>query len=695
MLSRKNLDDRTFEDRLNSSIRQIPMYTRDWTNFNASDPGITMLENLTLFQTLQQTQMNEVTDEVRFKLLKMCGFKAGKGRLSRVLLAGKGIDEEMIFPPAKTFRLGDLTFETRGLTKVYPYRVTNVYGWHDREYHDYSYVCDNTILSNADVFSEVPEAGEAIYFIADGMAAAGEELLMYVDVVSRYNRTPFEKNGNNIFASLKWEIYTEEGFQKIHVKDLTNCFLMSGEIRLRIPDVVPAVFEETPEKGYCIRATLTEAAYDVRPRVFAVTAFLFEAFQKTTLSQLLTYQNGASVNIFSDLIEQGYYAVFCKEEKGSSYRRYYESISITDKGRYFRKNTAGPGMHKITFDRKDFGMEPARVKNAVKVVVYSGEIMRNYSLGKVYGFDNQAIDLPVKNIVPDSFSIIARRQLEDGSYIYDFVRPEHYDEDALCFHLYEAAGRIVIENAGAFIGADLFLASVVTSKGHEGNIRAGNVFNDTYGTFFNPGPAEGGCYRESLDEFHERFLKDMNTPYTAVTESDYETLVKKTPALCIHKVKAYQDVAKNLVRIAVKPGLDEEFPELPEIYKKRIEKYMDGRRLLTTRIELVEPEYVPINVYGTVYIKKHYSGCREDIEAAIREQIDYLNNDRNFGETVRFDWVFHAIEKLDCVELIYDLSIKSGNSRLAYSQEADIVLNKNVLAYPGEISIDIGAYRPD
>ena len=57
MLMDKDLHIKTFDERIKEAIMQIPLYTEEWTNFNPSDPGMTILENLTAFTTLQQEEI--------------------------------------------------------------------------------------------------------------------------------------------------------------------------------------------------------------------------------------------------------------------------------------------------------------------------------------------------------------------------------------------------------------------------------------------------------------------------------------------------------------------------------------------------------------------------------------------------------------------------------------------------------------
>lgn len=44
-----DLFDKKFEDIFNTMIQSIPKHTKKWTNYNSSDPGITILEMLAWF----------------------------------------------------------------------------------------------------------------------------------------------------------------------------------------------------------------------------------------------------------------------------------------------------------------------------------------------------------------------------------------------------------------------------------------------------------------------------------------------------------------------------------------------------------------------------------------------------------------------------------------------------------------------
>ena len=529
------------------------------------------------------------------------------------------------------------------------------------------------------------------------MPEPGEEMIFYMTLANRFNRNPYEEKGNNTFADLVWECYTENGYEPMNVVDYTSCFLVSGEVRMRMPNTAAAVCEELPKPAYAIRARVIKADYDVSPKLLSVARFLFEAWQKETKSVCYTFQKYSKITLNSELMEEGYLQVFCKEEKGSFYRRYEPVSEEGDRGRFYTLEHERYGVNTFSFDRRRFGFAPDKLKNAVKIMVYSEEMMRRFYLGIVQGYDAQELELPVKNIVAESFCIIAKRTDENGEEIFDFVRPNYYEEDSLTYYLLENEGKIVIEDAGVFIGASLYMGSCSITRGQEGNIREGSRFRTGKNlqdiVFVNAGPGTGGCFRESIADVRERFLTDMNKPYTAVTAADYESIVKSAPGLCIHKVRAVLLEERNEVQIAVKPGTDERFPKLSDTYRKSLEQLLEKKRLLTTRVEIVPPVYLPINVKGVIYVKRHYEREQGLIEQMIREQLDYLESERNFGDVLKFDEVFRAVENLECVEYIYDLTLHPQYPGAAKIRDNDIYPNADCLCYAGDIQLEIRNYE--
>jgi hypothetical protein len=684
---------RAYSDRMADALAAIPLISDEWTDHNPSDPGITILENLVLFEALQGTNITEINDVTKRALLKMAGFTPAKGKCARMLLS-PGDGGRFHLQANQRFALGDLIFETRKAMDVGGCHLRHIFSFYDGSYHDMSVLLDRSYGVPVSAFGESPKVGDAIYFLCDGLPDEGEETSFYIQIEQRVGRNAVQDRADNIFAGFRWECYTTDGFKEIKARDYTGALLSSGEIKLRFPEGDRAIYKGLPEEGYCIRAVLTKADYDVKPRLISADAFLFEVWQKDTRALSVISQRSDRIQVKSTLADQGYILCFARETKGESYRRYELSATKDRNGRYCLYERGENGSFTLTFDKRIFGYEPARVKDSVRLVLYSEEVMRQYHVGSVLGYDGQELDLPFEHIVPESFCLVAKRVTDDGEEIFDFVRPGKNSEGALAYRLLESRGSIVIEEAGDFIGADLYIGSLAVTEGPKGNVRAGNSF-EALGLgrfFFNPGPGTGGAYREKTEDVRTRFREDVYTPYTCVTARDYEEVTARTPGLCIKKVHAVLDEMRNIVHISVMPGTDEEFPKLSKEYRDAISRTLSERRLITTRYVILPPIYVSVSVRATVYVKRHFSDSKEQIEDRIRNIVDYTTSDKNFGEALTFEEVFSAIEELDCVEYVYELFMRPESLKYAALREGNIYPGENCLLHPGDIDVEVITY---
>jgi predicted phage baseplate assembly protein len=69
------LDDRTFEDLYREAILRVPVYTPEWTDFNESDPGATLLELFAWLTELTIFRLNQVPDVNYIKFLQLMGLE--------------------------------------------------------------------------------------------------------------------------------------------------------------------------------------------------------------------------------------------------------------------------------------------------------------------------------------------------------------------------------------------------------------------------------------------------------------------------------------------------------------------------------------------------------------------------------------------------------------------------------------------
>ena len=543
------------------------------------------------------------------------------------------------------------------------------------------------------IFSDNPKAGNAIYIICDRLPADTSDMFFYA-TCGNHNRNEFEEKKRDLFAKIKWECYTSEGFVEMNSVDYTGGFLVDGEIRLKMPkDSQPEVYEKMPIVGYCIRGTLSEAHYDIAPSLVSLDSFLFEAWQRQTKSFVKTAKKQNAMTVEGLAARENYITIFVREEKGGPYYIYTQA-PMEGQGRFFDMKESEAGIT-YKFDKEKYGFGPEKGRDSIRALLYDEQTMRNFNLGKVLGYDNQIIDLPYKNVVKESISLIAKYD-EGPDTVYEFVRAGHDGDTELDYTIDEQNGKLCIRNAGKYIGAELLIGSCAITKGADGNVRAKNIFK-AHGlpqnlVFTNPQPSTGGRSRESLAELKKRFLDDIDSPAVAVSEQDYEALVLSTPGLCIRKAKAIEDSAKNQVKITALVDDGTDMPKLSEDYKQIILERINAHRLLCTRVTIINPVYVPINLAATVYVKPHFEDKKSEIEAMLKEFLNYVDSENRFGDVLRYEDVFRKIEDLSYVAYVYDLRLAFAKANQGTTKDQDIVPIPSGLIVPGNMSIELITY---
>lgn len=697
MINSRNLDDKTYEELIAAALAQIPLYSKEWTNFNPSDPGITVLENLSAFQAVQQASLNQVTDAIRLKLLKMAGYEPSEGGSAKVLLRPEGIEAPLLLPSCQKFYSGDICFETAEEVSVSDGRILGIYAEaEDGNFVDYTETLNSSMPVSTEVFGEKPEAGRSLYLVLSSIPN-NRMLRLYVKTEERFSRNPIEPGTKNRFARVCWSYASEKGYETAEAEDDTCAFLVSGEIRLKIGKARPVLCRQFPCEGYVIKCTLEMAEYDIPPRILKIDGFLFEVLGRDTKAVTYTVKSADKIELFSGLAEEGYLFVYGKRRKSDSfYYEYTEAVGEEKRGCFYEKKKTGYGKYEILFDKERFGYAPAKnCEDGVKIVCCTYEMMLHRKRGILYGYDNQEISLnPFEHVQKENLMLLLRKTETNGRARCTFVSPMTAETGDGFLYEYDPAGNVLrIKDCGEYEEAEIFLCGCSVSMGENGNVRVNNeFFPDRLKqpiSFKNPAKGRGGAFWETVEEVTKRFAKEMEVPRSAVTAKDYEYLVKNIPGLCIHKVKAVMDRQKNRVCLYVKPYHKDKFPGLPVHYKEIIEEYLDKRRLLTTKVAVFGPSYVRIDVQAIIYVKHYYKNSQEKIEAEIRKELDYTEGDKNMGETVYFNQVLWAVEALDCVDYIYDFKLIPAKSGRVCVTGMDIRLLDSCLCYPGELMLEL------
>ncbi|MER7461305.1 putative baseplate assembly protein [Streptomyces sp. NPDC097981] len=115
------LDDRTFEQLRDELVKRIPVYAPEWTDHNAGDPGIALLE---LFAHLGESllfRFNQIPDATKVAFLRLLGVRPRPALTARTLLVLETERPEGVHVPrGAEARAGAVAFETDNEVVAWP-----------------------------------------------------------------------------------------------------------------------------------------------------------------------------------------------------------------------------------------------------------------------------------------------------------------------------------------------------------------------------------------------------------------------------------------------------------------------------------------------------------------------------------------------------------------------------------------------
>ena len=698
MLHSIKLYDQDYEQLLGEALTRIPLYTSEWTNFNVSDPGVTILQNLSSFSLLQQSLLDEVTDELRLKLLSLLGFRPSGVRAARLLVAPEDGGRRTL-PAQEKLLLGGMCFETRGKTELLPWSVAGVFCQSGGRTRDLTHPLQYAAHASVQVFGAQPQAGDALYLILSGALQAGMTLHFYAGVPNESWRNPFDPEQPFSFARMRWQYYTADGWQDADCTDETHGFLLSGGLHLTLGAAEPAVWDGMAVFGCAVRCLLEQAEYDIAPRVLSLVGGLFEVEQRDTHAASFRFAGTDEIRIESAMTRYENLFVYCRETADGPYYP-YEQYAGAGEGRYYLRQDGSDGSVTLQFDRQAFGFGPDDGPDAVCAVCYDLDTLHRRHIGTAYGYEDQQIALDQQGtLLPDGFSVLAALSLADGQTAYYRIEPDDRREDSLRYQVDPAHGALHILHNGLSGAVQLLLCDAASTAGGTGNLRAGarlHAAPDPYlpdeppsAYYTAPGHGAGGRSSETAEQLRRRMVTALRRRSSAVSEADYEQAVRTTPGLCIHKVRAVAKEQQNLVRITIKCYTENNRPELPACYLEQIMQRLEEYRMIATRIELCQPQYVPINVTAVVHVRRYYENARAEIEEMLRRELDYITSDHTFGETIHFTELYRKLETQPCVDGVYLLTMHPAPGSDATMQGADIVLGESSLCHLGQLMLEI------
>lgn len=408
-----NLDDLSFTELIDEARRLIPVHTRQWTDHNVHDPGITFLE---LFAWLAETQvysLNRIGDESHRKFLKLLHTTPLRACPARVDLA-LSQESESIVPidrmakmVARDPRTGEeVYFETDQAVRVLPVALTKVVSFSDFKHTDVTEF-NNPNGSFFHAFGERAELGAAMYlgFAFRGGVVAGEDIgfsiYLHEADLPPVGRHECGHSRVHPSAGVDWEYWNGNGWSALEFTsaagDTVKSLSQSGRLSFRVPeDMTKGRLPFADDELCWTRCQATTGSYEIPPRIDRILLNTVPATQGVTVRDELLPVNSSLPN--QTLTTAFPPAIGCIQmvevDGGSRYEWHevadFDASTPTDRHFVFDRESG-----KMSFGDGERGSIPPRDRNISVTYRYGqgekGNIGANWDW-RVYGVDGESID---------------------------------------------------------------------------------------------------------------------------------------------------------------------------------------------------------------------------------------------------------------------------------------------------------------
>ena len=678
MIPMPNLDDEYFSDINENAKSMIPQICPEWTDYNSHDAGITLIELFSWFKEMQQYYINQLSDGLKEKYLTILGMDRIGKQASTVTIEGKSkVDADLELLPYCRMFANSVCFETVKPQLILNNQIKRV-TLNTKEVIHFSSEKDRLITNRMLYilpFGDSCKVGSEFKVAFENVIPYDREFTIYCSIYNDYpiKRNPIVSEREYIpIANFKVRCLTVNGWEDVQVvQDQTFAFLQNGSITLKIPrDTSKLKYDD----GYTISFILTDCEYDVPPVITELKINTFDVVQKQTLVQYYdfdTIQNFELPLPRSRVVVLGSIDVYFKY--GDKYIRYkkYKKVTFNDG---LDCKLVFSIMLKMNFD-------------GVRVVAYDSSIYDKKIVGTGTGFPYQEVSLDSVNIVGKDFSLMVYDRF-DGVF-YTWQQKENFDtsnENSREYILDEVHGKLIFGDGerGLSPDGDMVLIGYSETLAKDGNIKA-NVLkcSDCSNVELNSiSVATGGRSAETIEECFARFNRSLEASERCITFKDFEDCVYSTQGLMVSKCRAiatepYYDT--NGVTLIVQPYSNYKRPALSDAYIKNILNAISSKRLIGTKVTVVSPQYIGIDVYAEVCTKSHYANSYDVIKQAVMELFN--SSQLTLGGTISYSNVYCLLDTLECVDYVKSLSVTAKGSNYQVSDNGDITLCSSGIAY--------------
>ncbi len=720
LLDQIKLNDKTYNEIFQKALATIPILSNEWTDHNYSDPGITTLQVLSIIKLFQQSYVDKINDKIRFNLIKLLGYDIFGVQSSRTYVKVNS-NKNISFPCGQKMLASNIAFETNNDENILGLDISKIvcYNSCDNKYFDATNLIDDEVEMAVYAFGESANENSAVYLFFDEPIPEDKKYSFYVEIEQLINKKRnYIPDGVDFkLAEICWQVFTKDGWCMLDVNDTTKGFLQNGLISFCVNDKMAKQVLNDVYSGYAIRAVLKKSQYELPPKIKKVNLNVCLVTQQDTQAKSFVFQSDGQDEqtyiIKNFITEYNNVIVLAKDGEYKYFKCVYGLDLKTQKLCEICNDYSGN--LKIIFNKSKYGFVPSEGICAVKVICYNDYFVKKKINDKIYGFENQTIQLnnDMKFIMPDKFDFMIKISDHKNEEKFYNINEVIDNKPILEYQLNTEDNQLEILSINMPGDMSLVITDCVLSLGRGGDVRKNEInkivnirsLNNNINKYEvnsvddkdleykidvkNLCQSTGGKNTEIIDDVILKIMNDINSTHSLVTKRDFENRILQVPGLSIHKVKAINGVGSNRVAIIVKPNSSKPFPVVSDLYVNAITEYLNKYRLITTQIDILSPVYVPIDVSGVIYVKPNYKNAGKIIKDLIADELSSIDNDKDFGCEIVYGDLYSKIESLECVDIIYSFFLDVVSPYARKLVNSNIKLEKNALSYLKNYNVEI------
>ncbi len=713
MLPLPNLDDRNFEQLVREARNLIPGIFTDWTDENAHDPGITLLEMLAWHIEMQQYQLDRLTDSHERKFLKLLGEWPRDRQPATTSVGFSRAEVPVKIPYGTLLKVGELSFETVRPVTVIPDSDRSVFVYTEdgrREIQD-DFEWGETPFYP---FGADSKPGSSMELVLEEALPLAQPLSLWIQLSGQEppRRIPARYTEFTPSARIEW-VYQEEatGDWKpvVMERDESYGFHQSGPILFELPASAGSVTR--------IKAMFTSGVFHDPPLVRRLIWNEVFVEQGQTLCVTECFDGVASRAEWEsdadreDLKLEPLHALFCTGEIEVQFKLDGGGWVDALPEYYVCEQQADRTV--ITIPRL---IAPAG-KQCIRIIAVSPELSGRTVCGRGSGMSWQACTLPYTPLLPNKLQLqVGWTEASSDTLVWhDWERVRDFDDsDPESYHYVIDEEEGVIRFSDGVRGAvppaapypNIRLLGYRMGVGEEGNVNAGSIRGwdgDAVLQVTNLYPAYGGAEPESVRQALDRARLQVLEPNCGVTAEDIERRVMEIPGLRIARVKAIpgynttvqrypEERAPGHTSIVLVPYSSHPRPKPSAGMIETVRRHLEPYRLLTTTFHMIAPEYVSVSVRAIIVADPRYEGREADVQQALDQWLQPYGNDESegweFGRTIYKSDVYDVIHQVPGILYIQEVWLLAEGKDVLRDEGGDIRIPPNGLVVSGEHEVE-------